>query len=535
MSTVLDRMAKSAYTWNGALSYSTTGTGPLGAVLDYWAKAGTYQARPQGAVDEDMVKIFNDDEKTALAVLFGLRLITRKPNNVTGIEDAQTGYGRKDEFGKGFNWLLDNRRSLALDNLRLIPVFGSWKDFFVSPLLERLDIRTSVYVLMRYNLGDSLLRKYLPHIYSPGKKQNRKLRYSDRVISKTRNKSPRSVQLTAWAKGFCVFLGINEAEYRRLKRDGDAHTWQKQMVTGDWDNINFKGIPGKAMLWHTSRRGRKDQKNMFERHNQVQRLTEWVLQQPMVKFTGYPHELAAAARSYRMPYQATIYDRQFETILEPMKNHKLGNVLIGLDTSGSMEAAYNGVRAIDICTAMGVCFSRLNIGYFKDAVAMFDSTSRILKLAGGFCERLKQIPANAMGSTNFQSLIDLLCQVRKDDPGIPLNEYPETILVISDMQFNPVGDNMTTNYEAAMAKLRAVGLSAVRIIWWTVAETTKDFPAQMNDKGAYLISGFDPINIKALMGLTSQPKDDAPAKEMQTPLDGLKNFLNQPIFNLLKV
>ncbi len=45
MSRVLNKLAKSAYTWNGALSYSTTGFGRYGACLDYGTKAGTYTGR----------------------------------------------------------------------------------------------------------------------------------------------------------------------------------------------------------------------------------------------------------------------------------------------------------------------------------------------------------------------------------------------------------------------------------------------------------------------------------------------------------
>ena len=118
------------------------------------------------------------------------------------------------------------------------------------------------------------------------------------------------------------------------------------------------------------------------------------------------------------------------------------------------------------------------------------------------------------------------------------------------MQFNPAGKNVKTNYEYAMKQLNSVGLKDMRFIWWFVSGRGTDFPVTMDQKGCYIIGGFDPVNIKALMGL-SQPavagmpdattsiglfdhKTVAPEKKQETPMDGMLNFLSQPIFKLVK-
>jgi hypothetical protein len=208
---------------------------------------------------------------------------------------------------------------------------------------------------------------------------------------------------------------------------------------------------------------------------------------------------------------------------------------------------------------MGITFSALNVGYFKDAVCGFSDSAILAKLKGGFCDRLyflehdPEFQRVAWGSTNFQGVIDLLVKIRQKNPEIPVEEYPETLLVVSDMQFNPSGryghwgqpeeagllaKEAETNYEAARRKLNGVGLNDVRIIWWYVNGAGTDFPSKMDDKGVYMIGGFDPVNLKSLMGLTSttpEKKDfDAQEKKEQTPLDGMLNFLAQPVFNLLQ-
>ena len=527
MSMLLNKLTKTAYTWNGAVSHSTTGFSKLGACLDYFAECGTYVGRDQAVVDADMVKIFADDEKTALRIVFGLRLITRKPE-VAGIDEAQTGFGRKDEFYKAVHWMLRNKPDLFYQNMHLIPVFGCWKDFFHEPFVDLLD-RKKVYELVANNLGDQLLRKYLPQIRS------------------TKNaRTDRDKKRIAWAKGFCAASGINYRDYRKIKSSGTGHIWQKQMMAQEWDKINFNGIPGKAMKNHVSQKGKKDKKSVFERHNQIERLKEWVLGQKTVKFTGYPYELTRACIAKAKPniVQKLIYDRQFETVVEPMRGHKLGNVLACLDISGSMSCeVVKGVSAYDICISMGIAFSMMNTGYFANTVCGFSDSPILLKLAGSMSDRLNIIETDrkfqrvAWGSTNFQGVIDMLVKVRKDHPEIPVSEYPETILVISDMQFNSAGSQ--TNYEALMAKFQSVGLENTRLIWWFVNGKGTDFPATMDDRGCYIIGGFDPVNIKALMGLTTKKTAetgadfDAAAKQKETPLDGMLNFLNQPVFDLI--
>ncbi|MEZ6141212.1 MAG: hypothetical protein R3B84_11640 [Zavarzinella sp.] len=167
MSQLLDRLAANGTTtWNGALvSNATTGFDQFGTILDYFTKAGTYRDRPQTEVDADMARIFADDEAVALKMVLGLRLITRTPHDVEEIEDAQTGFGRKDEFFKAVVWLNNNKPEILYRNLHLIPLFGCWKDLFSLPLITVLD-RQKVYQLVKANLDDQLLRKYLPQIRS---------------------------------------------------------------------------------------------------------------------------------------------------------------------------------------------------------------------------------------------------------------------------------------------------------------------------------------------------------------------------------
>jgi len=524
---------KDGMTWNGAVSNSAVGgvNEKYARCLEYFSKCGTYNGRSQAAVDKDMEAIFQDDRETALKVIFGLRLITRKPNRPEGIEpptcpeEVATGMGRRDEFYKCLVWLAANDAELLRHNIDLVPVFGSWKDLLQPPLLTAVN-RTLLTSLVAVSLDEALLLKYLPTM---------------RSFKKAR--SERDKARIGFAKDLCAFCGFSEKDYRKLKSAGPAHIWQRMMQQKKWDLIDFSKIPGKALMNAISQKGKQDKKSWIERHGRFEDFGVWLEKQRRVKFTGQPYELCRAAERSENMIQNMLYDKQWETCLESLKGHCLGDVLVGLDTSASMGwcELIKGVRPIDVCLSLGVAFSMLNTGICKDAVAMFSDTSTVVKLAGTFTQRLRQIKSlpTAMGSTNFQSLIDAVCRVRAKNPSAPIEAFPSTLLVVSDMQFNPASTparsyhNAQTNYEEARQKLAACGLPGMRIIWWHVngAKTT-DFPCLATDKGCFLVSGFDPSILKGL--LRGEETKTQQEKKDQTPLDGMMNFLSQPIFKLLR-
>lgn len=111
-------------------------------------------------------------------------------------------------------------------------------------------------------------------------------------------------------------------------------------------------------------------------------------------------------------------------------------------------------------------------------------------------------------------------------------DYPKTLLVVSDMQFNPSSyrGRVTeqTNYETAMTKLRAVFpeefVNEFKIIWWYCANRkTSDFPSTMDDAGTYMVSGYDGAIISFLLGGDVPVKVDETGKKVQPSMEDIIN------------
>lgn len=508
----LQAVAKyNTYTENGAISHSTTGD----ALVDYFAKAGTYRDREIKDVYADVSRIWAESPLLSLQILFYLRNITRNTKGFFQSEKVQKGQGVRDEFRKAISWVAKYKADTFYKNIWLVPVVGTWKDLWHIDLIDHLD-HPKVYALIQKGLNDpynrELIAKYLP-----------------KIRSKANTHNERHEKLNAFAYGLCKYLAWTGRDYRKFKSSGQAHQFQQLMGAGLWDELEFSKIPGKALHQIVNVRG-KDGKTVLERHNLETRYLAWLKTQPVAKFTGYVYELVNVVKQGRLSMaQKFTMDKQFDGLVELAKKDDGGiqeNVWCALDTSGSMGSqVVSGISAYDICIGLGVYFSALNEGNFKDNVVMFDNTSRVLQLKGNFTDKINQIrsTSTAWGSTNFQSVINEIVRVRRSNPNIPVEDFPTCLLVVSDMQFNPVGGNAKTNYEEAMAKLAAVGLLKMKIVWWWVTGRGKDFPSQMDDEGVTMIGGFDGSVVSLILGGESTTVDTETGKVRQ--LNAYENML----------
>lgn len=533
------RGAGTAFTENGAASYATIGT----VLLDQFAKAGTARGRNLDVVWAEQSHLWAENPEAALRFPFYLRLITRKTNVLGGEETdkVQKGQGAKDEAFKRLLWIAKYHPEEFYRNLWVLPVVGSWKDLWVLLTMDDNLDRQKFFEVMAEGINDDnhrdLVKKYLPRIRSNEK-------CSTEWAKKT----------NTLAKEFANAAGWSYKDYREFKSTGKAHEFQRYICKGLYKDIKWNTIPGKALLNLVSGK-------FLGNHKLEQDYIDWLKKQPIAKFNGYAYELGMKLGHTRwnndisLAQKITI-DKQFKCLVERGAEDGgtiKGNVLCALDTSGSMTSAINGgpqgLTSYDVCVSLGIYFSELNKGAFHNVVAMFDDTSSLLELKGEFSDKWSQIrnQRDAMGSTNFQSLIDLIVDTRRKHPEMPLEDFPQTLLVVSDMQFNPTSrwfgtytpGEESTNYNMAMAKLRSVFppefVENFKIVWWFCAgRETNDFPSTMDDAGTYFFSGFDGAVVSLLLGGEETIDPETGKKRQPTAEEVVEAALSQEVLLLVK-
>lgn len=514
-------------TANGAISNSTSGS----ALVDQFAKAGAHRNRGEMDVMADMGAALAEDKSLAYRLVFYLRMITRKIVGFKKTETVQRGQGARDESLKRMAYLAKFDSKSFYNNLWLMPLVGVWKDLWNPILIHILD-RTKVYDLVMMGIDEpamtDLVAKYLP-----------------RIRSKSNTYNDRHRELNKWARGFCYHAGWTEEQYRIFKSTGKAHDFQRQITKKYYDQINWSLVPGKALFNFTQVKDKKGQ-TFIERHNLEASYNAWLDTQPTAKFTGYVYELGDKVLKTGSITQKKTLDKQFDGLIELAKKDTGGireNVWVAVDTSGSMMSpvANGGTTAINVAKSLGVYFSSLNEGAFHKQIITFSARSTVKQLRGAFTEMYIQTqtgecPAN----TDFMSVINEIIRVKRDNPLVPLKDFPTTLLVVSDMQFDGSGSAYKTNYEVAKHKLSTFfpkkWVDDFKFIWWQVNAQSEDQPATVNDAGVTLISGFDGAVVTLILGGQEKVKDDITGKvRALNAQEQMEKALSQEILMQVKI
>lgn len=520
-------------TENMALAHSSTGD----PMVDDFAKSGSWRGRDIEDIFVSASVLWTISPVLMFKLTLYLRMITRRVKGFVTTEKVQKGQGNRDESLGRLLWIAYNHPKVFYKNLWLVPLAGSFKD---------------LWTLMAMDFRNELDRSYFYDLFNRALKEDSLadlvIKYLPQIRANSKIKTQRAAILNFLAKEFCKYSKEDYRTYRLLKSSGKAHKWQQQIAKGYYDEIDFNHIPGKALLNMVNSK-------FLKNHNLVEKYEKWIMEQPIAKFTGYVYELYIKGIRAKKGYQIQTVNKQFDGLIELAKKDEgglKGNVWCCVDTSPSMywkEARVvksknpaNDIYAGHVGVSLAIYFSNLNEGAFKDHIIMFSTDSTKLQLYGTFIDKANQIKKAkiAYGSTNWQSVIDEIVRIRRQNPGIPVEQYPTTLLVVSDMQFNPSGkygegwstdvELEKTNYEEAKRKLKTVNLPMPNIIWWDCVGRRKDnMPSRVEDNGTACMSGFDGSVITKILGGDHKPNEPLDMKEV------MMQSLDQELLSFVKV
>lgn len=496
---------------NGAKKLSST----LDSFVDQFGKLGTYKApRSFSDIEKDCEILWAEDKLNALKFTGYLRTIPRKVQLFDGsvTTEPQKGGELKHEPIMRMIWLSQKAPDVFWKNVGLFVSLGSWHDIFTmlqNDLIyngwenRKLDWKRFgdliLSALENKNTLD-LVKKYLPQI---------KAKSSCKTIESQAN--------CLIAKWICSLLfgskenSYNYKKYRQLKSSGSAHDWQKLISQRQFDKISFDKIHGRALNLLVRSKFLKNQ-NLSDKYAQ------WVGDpKTVVKYTGFVHELFSKLPPYLSSLQKHEQDtinKQFNTLVEKAKSEKKenqANFIVVRDTSGSMSSAATGttMSCFNVAKALALYFSEFLTGRFADSWIEFNSSAKMHQWKGETpIEKWYNDRSGFIGSTNFQSVIDLFASIKKS--GVDESEFPTGILCISDGEFNPAQLGQT-NVEAARNTLRYAGFSEefvqkFQIVLWNLQSnyygvgTGEKFETTSNESGTYYFSGYSASVISFLTG-----------------------------------
>ena len=169
------------------------------------------------------------------------------------------------------------------------------------------------------------------------------------------------------------------------------------------------------------------------------------------------------------------------------------NALAVVDTSGSMYCYDNALPAA-VALSLGLYFGERNTGIFHNHFIEFSSRPQLIEIKGKtFVERLEYLCTfNEVADTNVEAVFDLILDAAVRN-NVPQEELPETLYLISDMEFNTCVRNASvSNFASAKRRFAEHGYRLPQMVFWNVASRNSNQPVTKNEQGVALVSGCTP-------------------------------------------
>lgn len=426
------------FTDNGAVTFIRSGS----FLLDFYAQAGAMRKDPKGAL-ELFKKAYSEDKEKAIRILFYLR-------------DVRGGQGERDLFRACLQYLGENDTNIFEKIVGYVSEYGRWDDLFFDNE-KCFDLINTQIKADKASEAPSLLAKWMPTINAS------------------------SATTRAKAKFMAQKLGMSDIEYRKTLREirKKIKTVEETMSARKWSDINYSHVPSQASRIY---------KNAFKKHDE-ERYGKFIekAEKGEVKInasTLYPYQIYNSVQSD--------YSQTLEALWNQLPDYTQGkNALVVADVSGSM----NG-DPMSVSVSLALYFAERNKGQFKDYFITFSERPTLQKVVGNTLQDKMDNLENAHWdqNTNLQAVFDLILNTAIHNK-TTVEEMPETIYIISDMQFDECCDTRT-NLEVIKSKYAQAGYKAPTLVFWQVNASGKNLPAQKNEQGVSLVSGFSPVIFK---------------------------------------
>jgi len=184
------------------------------------------------------------------------------------------------------------------------------------------------------------------------------------------------------------------------------------------------------------------------------------------------------------------------------KNHKLGNIISMVDTSGSMECD----ECVPLYNAMGLGLriAEKTRDAFKNRILTFDRNPEWVKFDEdqSFCSRVNQLKEARWGmNTDFYKALELILTVLVENDIPPEDVEDLTLAIFSDMQIDgyngAIVEDIDSMFERINKKFTRLGYNVPHILFWNLRKTN-GFPVKTNQKNVTMLSGYSEYLLNVL-------------------------------------
>lgn len=466
------------YTENGGRCFNTTDGGDL---LDLFANIGGMRNRE----DIDIIQTWKAARRENEELADNLVLYARNVRD-GGLGERRIGRLLLKELAK-FN------SEKIKKNFQKIVDTGRWDDLFV---FEGTSVETEMWQFvetqfrtdvknMRENKPITLLAKWMPSI-NTSSDETRKL-----------------------ANKFCKKFSVTPRTYRKTLSTMRKYidVVEKKMSAGQWNEINFEGVPSVAMSRYISTFNKRVPER-FQKYKDALVKGEAKVNAA----TLYPYDIVKPLCSKSVRELDTIAEEQWKAL--PNYVGESDNILVVADTSGSME--YDGYRPISTAVGLAIYFAQRNHGEYHNIFCNFSSSPSFHKISDNWsltqCVR-QVMSANWGWSTNLDAVFAKVYEVARMS-----HDAPKAIVIISDMEVNSWAgqDYCESIAEKWKKKFEYIGVPMSKIIYWNVESRSNNTLSRCSENVGY-VSGQSTGTFKFMQTLINKSAFEAMEEILTKP------------------
>jgi len=442
----------------------TTNSTSLNACVDLFYTIGAARRMGEKELNQLFLAAFLENSDLAMKILFWAR-------------DIRGGAGERRAFRTIIKDVAKGSPKAIVHNLKYVPEFGRWDD-----LLEMIDTPLEREALVL--IADALTAKnQLCAKWMPRKGYN---------AAKVRD-----------------FMGLTHKEYRKMLVNA-TNVVETKMCSNLWEDIEFSKVPSLAM----ARYGNAFNRNSNEAFNQFK---DDLKNGDTTVNAGaiYPYDIikslprASRVPQFNVEFDDTVVQAQWDSLENYMEGSNK-RILPVVDTSGSMDVQVSGsTTALDVAISLGMYISERNEGTFKDAFITFSEHPELQYVPNGtLLEKVRSLMSANWGmNTNLQATFELILETAEKN-NISADEMPDTLLILSDMQFDQCTGNRRsrgesnwnpTAFEMIELMYAQADYKMPNIVFWNL-RASNGVPVSFDKNGTALVSGFSPSIMKHVLG-----------------------------------
>jgi len=490
-------------TTNMAVTHRTS----TSAVLDLYSQGGATRKWDKTKVENLVDKAIAENASLAVLTVFYLA-------------DVRGGQGERRFFEVAINYLARIKPRIVKAVLPLLAEYGRW-DVMYS--LVGTQLETNAFDVIKEQLAldiesktPSLLGKWL----------------------KSENAS--SEQTKVYGKLTRIALGMTAKGYRKMLTDlrnkiGIVETFITQ---GNYDKIDYSKISSQAAMKYITAYFKNDESRYKQYLDSLKKGDKNV---KMNTKTLYPYDLINifdSANANKIEVADIAWDN-LPNYFEGTDSEKK-SILPMIDVSGSMYG-----KPLQMATGLGMYFAERCRGPFKDSFLTFSFKPTMQKLSGTTASKRYHnlCRADWTMNTNIEAAIMLILDTAVKSR-LPQSDLPNSLLIISDMQFDECTNSRSymghsphyggrlphltkTLFQEMKQRFLDEGYQMPTVVFWNVDAHENQSPVEANEFGTVLVSGASPSAIGYVLG-----------RDLPTPyavmIDTLKSERYIPITKVLE-